>query len=91
MLVIRRHPGEAIQIGEEVEVVVIECGPGRVKLGIVAPKWVTVTRAEVRLTREQNLQAARAIEVGMKFELPSGWKEAGLQIQGSERGDDKEH
>lgn len=73
MLVIRRHAGESIQIGEEVEVVVIDCGPGRVKLGIRAPKQIPVVRAEVKLTREQNLAAARAIEVGRNFELPPGW------------------
>jgi carbon storage regulator len=61
MLVIRRHPGEAIQIGDEVEIVVIECGCGRVKLGIRAPKQVQVMRSEVRHTREQNLAAAGAI------------------------------
>jgi carbon storage regulator len=61
MLVIRRHPGESIQIGDEVEVLVIDCGNGRVKLGIRAPQHVAVMRSEVRHTREQNLTAARAI------------------------------
>jgi len=60
MLVIRRHPGQAIQIGEDVEVLVIDCGSGRVKLGIRAPKQVHVMRSEVRHTREENLVAARA-------------------------------
>lgn len=64
MLVIRRHPGQAIQIGENVEIVVMECGPGRVKLGIRAPQEVTVMRGEVVLTREQNLLAARAVSLG---------------------------
>jgi carbon storage regulator len=73
MLVIRRHAGESIQIGEEVEVVVIDCGPGRVKLGIRAPKQIPVLRAEVKITREQNLAAARALAVGRNFELPPGW------------------
>lgn len=61
MLVIRRHPGDAILIGEDVEIVVIDCGSGRVKLGIRAPKHVAVMRSEVRHTREQNLRAALAI------------------------------
>ena len=62
MLVIRRHPGESIQIGENVEVVVIDCASGRVKLGIRAPKQVPVMRSEARRTREQNLVAAAAIQ-----------------------------
>ncbi len=61
MLVIRRHPGQAVQIGDEIEIVVIDCGNGRVKLGIRAPKEVAVMRAEVRRTRDQNLAAAGAI------------------------------
>jgi carbon storage regulator len=58
MLVIRRRPGEAIRIGENVEVEIIECGPHRVKLGVQAPKDVPVWRAEVQAAREQNLLAA---------------------------------
>jgi len=61
MLVIRRHPGEAIQIGEDVEILIIDCGSGRVKLGIRAPQHVQVMRSEIRHTREQNLAAAGAI------------------------------
>jgi carbon storage regulator len=74
MLVIRRHPGEAIQIGDDVEVIVIDCGQGRVKLGIRAPKEIPVMRGEVKLTREQNLAASRALAVGRSLELPPGWK-----------------
>jgi carbon storage regulator len=64
VLVIRRHPGETILIGEEIELEVIECGHNRVKLGIRAPQRVAVLRGEVKLTREQNLAAARSIDVG---------------------------
>jgi carbon storage regulator len=63
MLVIRRRAGECLRIGEDVEIEIIECGPHRVKLGIRAPREVTVTRNEVRLTREQNLEAARSISL----------------------------
>ena len=70
MLVIRRHPGEAIQIGDEVEIVVMECGAGRVKLGIRAPKEIAVVRAEVRQTREQNLAAARVLRKNAEFWIP---------------------
>ncbi|HEV2448609.1 MAG TPA: carbon storage regulator [Candidatus Sulfopaludibacter sp.] len=72
MLVIRRHPGEAIHIGEDVEILVIDCGQGRVKLGIRAPKEISVIRGEVKLTREQNLAAARALESGPGFTPPRG-------------------
>jgi carbon storage regulator len=61
MLVIRRHPGESILIGGEIEIEIIDCGHNRVKLGIRAPQHIPVMRAEVRLTREHNLAAARSI------------------------------
>ncbi len=70
MLVIRRHPGESIQIGEDVEIVVIDCGQGRVKLGIRAPQEIAVMRSEVKLTREQNLAAAGAMKSSPEFVVP---------------------
>jgi len=63
MLVIRRRPGEAIRIGDGVEIEVIECGPNRVKLGVRAPKEIPVWRAETKVAREQNIAAASWIGV----------------------------
>ena len=65
MLVIRRHPGETILIGGEIELEVIECGHNRVKLGIRAPQHIPVMRGEVKLTREQNISAAQSIAGGV--------------------------
>ncbi len=58
MLVVRRRAGESILIGDDIEVVVLEAGPNRVKLGITAPREVLVFRKELELTREQNRAAA---------------------------------
>jgi len=60
MLVIRRHAGQSILIGDDVEIQVIEISPTRVKLGIAAPRQISVLRKEVRLTGEENQVAARA-------------------------------
>ncbi len=60
MLVVRRRAGQSILIGENVEVQVIDVSPTRVTLGIVAPKEVSLVRAEVQLTHQQNLAAAEA-------------------------------
>jgi len=64
MLVIRRHPGETILIGDQIELEVIECGHNRVKLGIRAPQHIPVMRGEVMLTREQNISASQSIAGG---------------------------
>ena len=59
MLVIRRRAGESLFIGDGVEIRILEVGPSQVKIGINAPKEVTVLRSEVRRTQEANLDAAR--------------------------------
>jgi carbon storage regulator len=47
MLVLSRHVGEKIMIGEDVVVTVIEIRGDKVRLGIDAPKEVAVHREEV--------------------------------------------
>ncbi len=61
MLVIRRRAGESIVIAGDVEIEVLETSPTRVKLGIRAPKEVSVMRKEVGLTAEENHAASRTI------------------------------
>ena len=60
MLIIRRRRGESIVIGEDIEIEILETSPTQVKLGITAPKEVTVLRSEIRVTRDVNLAAASA-------------------------------
>lgn len=59
MLVIRRRAGESLFIGDGVEIRILDVGPSQVKLGIEAPREVTVLRNEVRQTQQANLEAAR--------------------------------
>jgi carbon storage regulator len=59
MLVMRRRAGESVLIGGEIEIEILEVGPTRVKLGIVAPANLAITRKEVILTRSENLTASR--------------------------------
>ena len=58
MLVIRRRAGESFLIGEDIEIEVLEVGATQVKLGIAAPKEITVLRSEVRQTQQANRAAA---------------------------------
>jgi carbon storage regulator len=59
MLVIRRRAGEALFIDDDVEIEVLECSGSHVKLGIRAPKEITVLRKEIHITGQQNAAAAR--------------------------------
>jgi carbon storage regulator len=45
-------------IGDDIEIEILDATHSQVKLGIRAPKSVTVLRKEIRLTREQNVAAA---------------------------------
>ena len=47
MLVLTRRVGEEIVIGDTVRVTIVSMQNGRVKLGVTAPKQVTVHREEV--------------------------------------------
>ena len=61
MLVIRRRAGESFLINGDIEVEVLEVGSSQVKLGIAAPKNISILRKEVHLTRQQNQAASRVI------------------------------
>jgi carbon storage regulator len=63
VLVIGRRPGEILVIGDDVEVEILESSHSQVKLGIRAPKRVTILRKEIRVTEEQNRVAAQQVSV----------------------------
>jgi carbon storage regulator len=59
MLVLTRKVHQSIVIGEGIEVVVLEVRGEQVRLGIRAPKDVTVHRKEVyQQIRDENLSAS---------------------------------
>lgn len=47
MLILTRKPGESIVIGDDIVVKVVETGKNNIRLGIEAPRDVTVLRQEV--------------------------------------------
>jgi carbon storage regulator len=61
MLVIRRRAGESFLIDCDIEVEVLEISSSQVKLGIVAPRNISILRKEVHITRQQNQAASREI------------------------------
>jgi len=62
MLVIRRKVGQTLVIGEDVEVEILEAAGSNVKLGIRAPRSVSVARKEIRVVGDQNRASARSID-----------------------------
>ncbi len=61
MLVIRRRAGEAFLINGNIEVEILEVGSTQVKLGIIAPKEISILRKEIHVTGKQNKAASRHI------------------------------
>lgn len=51
MLVLSRRPGQIIDIGDDVSLMVLSARGGEVRLGITAPPEVVVDRREIRLLR----------------------------------------
>jgi carbon storage regulator len=47
MLVLTRKPNQAIVIGDDIRIIVLSVDRDQVRIGIEAPKSVTVHRAEV--------------------------------------------
>jgi len=67
MLVLSRNPEEAIMIGDEVEITVLEVRGDKVRLGIRAPAEIPVHRKEVyEAMKRANVEAASPNESALK-------------------------
>jgi carbon storage regulator len=65
MLVLSRQKDESIIIGDDVEVIIVDVRGDKVRLGITAPKNITVHRREVyeAIQREKKEKETRESEV----------------------------
>ncbi len=70
MLVFTRKSGQKIRIGEEIEVTILEIRKGSVKIGIKAPKGLTIHREEVyqKIIQENILAAQSAFNSKAQFD-----------------------
>jgi carbon storage regulator len=60
MLILKRRQGQAIDVGEDVRIILQEIRGTHAKIAIVAPKGIRVTRAEIaRSISEENKRAAQ--------------------------------
>jgi len=53
MLVLSRYKDESIMVGENVEVIIVDVRGNKVRLGITAPKDISVHRKEVYKTLQR--------------------------------------
>lgn len=60
MLILTRKAGEKIRIGDDITIHVVDIGKGNVRIGVEAPKDVTIMRPEVvKRIEEENQMAAK--------------------------------
>jgi carbon storage regulator len=67
MLVVSRRRNEAVCIGDDIIVRVLESSGGSVRLGIDAPKQVPIWREELRIARGDSLVQNGAKEMACAF------------------------
>ena len=61
MLVFTRKKGESLVIGNEIEITILNVGTGSVKVGITAPRHISVHRHEVfEAIKRENLAASQS-------------------------------
>ncbi|OLN24037.1 carbon storage regulator [Domibacillus antri] len=72
MLVLTRKPGEALMIGDDIEITVVAVSGDQVKLGINAPKHVDIHRKEIYVQiGDENKSASAGVEnLAGLFKLP---------------------
>ncbi len=63
MLVLSRKRDEVIKIGDDIEITVVDIRGDKVRLGITAPKEVTVHRKEVYEDIKKENQAAAQVKL----------------------------
>ena len=67
MLALTRKKGSSIMIGDDIEITVIGIQGEQVKLGIVAPKNISVHRKEIfDQIQKENAEAAQNTNINLK-------------------------
>lgn len=67
MLVITRKEGEAILIGENIEICILNVTDGSIKIGINAPKDIKILRKElINEVKDQNVEAVQNNDISLE-------------------------
>lgn len=68
MLVLTRKKGQSIHIGDDIRVVVLDVSGDTIRLGIEAPRAVSVHRSEVyQAIQDENRAALASFDLADKF------------------------
>jgi len=72
MLVTLRRQGEAVLIGDDIELTIVHIGRSRVRVGIRAPRACRVTAGEDRAAKPAPVPGEGGMAAGDSRSLPSG-------------------
>ena len=64
MLVLSRKKDEAIVVGDNIRIIVVEIRGDKVRLGIEAPKHIAVDRPEIRQSKQRTDEILRRMAAG---------------------------
>lgn len=78
MLVLSRKAGESVYIGDDIKITLVEFIGDKIKIGIEAPKSMTVLREELYQTLSTNKQATENVNSQLLRELAQSFKKAKL-------------
>jgi carbon storage regulator len=67
MLVLTRKKDQAIMLGDNIEITILEIKGDQIRLGIAAPKDLTILRKELYIEVTQENQAALNINVDLEI------------------------
>jgi carbon storage regulator len=83
MLVLSRKPGEALRVGEDVEITVVEVKGDLVRIGIEAPRNVPVWRKELweAIVEENSKAAEEAAAANLPVVKPAPVKVTDLLVK----------
>ena len=82
MLVLTRKPGESVTIGDEIKITVIDVKGRQVRIGIEAPRSLTIHREEIYAKIHEENQRAALKTINMKqlaTVFPSKFRKGGKE------------
>lgn len=74
MLVLSRRKGESIIIDEQIEVQIISVEGDTVRLGITAPKHISIHRKEIYLAIQEENKSASKMDINLDVTDWKQWK-----------------